>query len=195
MNSVRGSSLRSSGVQLKNVSTSTRVSTPNRRFFNTSRIGALLFSLLVVIGITTAYAKSDARLFRDKGAKSFINAVPQCRQEGGFARNHVVPLSNVTKVIHVDRAVDTEGFRNFILGTEHEFPDLPVFVYFTAEKCNGVSWCGDSNRAEPIVLSAIEKYRPNCVFIVCAVKRSEYHSSKNKRYSMIALDSVPTLQR
>lgn len=116
---------------------------------------------------------------------------------GSTESNHVGANASITKVIHIDMALDDVSLKNIIAGAEHKYSGLPVFVLFTAEKCDGISWCGDSNRAEPILIPTIERYRPNCVLIVCAVKRNEY---KDKSYvyktsPIINLRCVPTLQR
>ena len=146
----------------------------------------LLLPFLAGVGVT-AYT----------GSSRLRSTVARTNCEGEAGSNHVGTNATLTKVIHLDEALDEESFRKIIDGAEHKYPGLPVFVLFTAEKCNGVSWCGDSNRAEPLILSALETYRPDCVLIVCSVKRSEY---KGPVYSyrdspIIKLRSVPTLQR
>ena len=122
---------------------------------------------------------------------------PNHCEEGTEESNLVASSAALTKIIHIHDVLDPTDFENVINGAESKYPGLPVFVLFTAEKCNGVSWCGDSNRAEPILVSTMEKYRPDCVLIVVYVRRSEYRSSmySYRTNPKVKLKSVPTLQR
>jgi hypothetical protein len=52
------------------------------------------------------------------------------------------------------------------------YPQHPIFVLFTAEKIGGRAWCPDCVNAEPIILSALEEFAPECVLISFSVKVS-----------------------
>lgn len=184
MHAIRHYASRSAGSSLVRLSSTTARRPQTFRGATGLR---LLLPFLAGVGVTAYTGNSRLR-------SSFART--DC--EGGDGRsNHVGATAALTKIIHLDDALDEESFRKLIEGAEQKFPGLPVFVLFTAEKCDGVSWCGDSNRAEPLIISALETFRPDCVLVVCAVKRSEY---KGPSYSyrdspIIKLRSVPTLQR
>jgi hypothetical protein len=119
-----------------------------------------------------------------------------CDEAQGKPENAVFSPT-LTKVIQVDEVLNQEALRGIANGAEAKYPGLPVFILFFAEKCDGVSWCGDSNRAEPVILSALNQFRPNCVLIVLTVKRDAYRSAdyEYRQNSDISLKCVPTLAR
>lgn len=151
------------------------------------RLSILPFLLLTSCVTTSSAASSSPASLRQRTASN-------C---GTIEENHIGHSVPLTKVIYIDEALEEAALLNIIAGAEDKFPGLPVFVYFSAEKCNGVSWCGDSNRAEPIVVSALEQNRPRSVLIVCSIQKSAYRGEEYP-YSVstaIGLKTVPTLQR
>jgi thiol-disulfide isomerase/thioredoxin len=105
--------------------------------------------------------------------------------------------ANITSVVAVQNTLSPSEFSKKMQSVEAEFPGKPIFVIFFAEKTNGISWCPDCRRAEPVVAAALEQLCPNSVLVVFNVKRSEYKNLPDYSYKQepIFVKSVPTFSR
>ncbi|XP_028662470.1 thioredoxin domain-containing protein 17 [Erpetoichthys calabaricus] len=89
-----------------------------------------------------------------------------------------------------------QGYEEFTkVVKEHE--DKNVFVYFTGNKNEqGVSWCPDCVKAEPVVRSQMEYLPEDSIFIFCQVgERPYWKDSGNAFKKILKLRGVPTLLR
>lgn len=103
----------------------------------------------------------------------------------------------IHKVIHVENIMNNDEFLSFLTNLSQEYPENPLFFLFTGAKTNGRSWCGDCNRAEPIILATLEEYSPNAVLVVFPVQRELFRSQtfEYRVNPLIQLKCVPTLHR
>ncbi|XP_071994321.1 thioredoxin domain-containing protein 17 [Engystomops pustulosus] len=71
----------------------------------------------------------------------------------------------------------------------------PLYALFCGDKDEqGVSWCPDCVRAEPIVRKALPHLPEGSVFIYCQVgERTYWKDSKNEFKRILKLTGVPTL--
>ncbi|KAK1158260.1 thioredoxin domain-containing protein 17-like [Acipenser oxyrinchus oxyrinchus] len=72
-----------------------------------------------------------------------------------------------------------------------------VFAYFSGSKNEqGVSWCPDCVKAEPIVRGELGYLPPGSVFIYCQVGERPYWKDPNNEFKKtLKLSGVPTLLR
>ena len=105
--------------------------------------------------------------------------------------------ANITSVISVQNTLSPADFAKKLQSVEAEFPGKPIFVIFFAEKTNGISWCPDCRRAEPVIAAALEQLCPDSVLVVFNVIKSEYKNLPGCSYRQepIYVKSVPTFSR
>lgn len=56
--------------------------------------------------------------------------------------------------------------------------DAVVFLLFSGTKQNGISWCGDCVRAEPMIQQAFAGYAEPFVLVTCDVDREPYRTAE-----------------
>ncbi|XP_069766257.1 thioredoxin domain-containing protein 17 isoform X2 [Narcine bancroftii] len=92
--------------------------------------------------------------------------------------------------------VDVSGFEEFVKAVDRN-QGKSIFAYFTGSKgADGVSWCEDCVRAEPIVRAELDKLPEGSVFICCQTgTRPEWKNLENKFRTELKITKVPTLMR
>jgi thiol-disulfide isomerase/thioredoxin len=81
--------------------------------------------------------------------------------------------SNVA-VINISDTFNSSDFDTRINHIFHTYQQDPIFVLFTGEKIKGKSWCPDCTASEPIILSALEEFNPNCALVVFSIQVSNF---------------------
>uniref|UniRef100_A0A8D0G818 Thioredoxin domain-containing protein 17 n=1 Tax=Sphenodon punctatus TaxID=8508 RepID=A0A8D0G818_SPHPU len=71
----------------------------------------------------------------------------------------------------------------------------PIFAYFTGDKdAQGVSWCPDCTKAEPVVRTELHNMPEGSVFVYCQVGDRPYWKDPNNEFRRnLKLTGVPTL--
>ncbi|XP_039613160.1 thioredoxin domain-containing protein 17 [Polypterus senegalus] len=89
-----------------------------------------------------------------------------------------------------------QGYEEFTKVVK-EHKDKNVFAYFTGNKNEqGVSWCPDCVKAEPVVRSQMQYLPEDSIFIFCQVgERAYWKDPKNDFKQILKLRGVPTLLR
>ncbi|KAM4797004.1 thioredoxin domain-containing protein 17 [Rhinophrynus dorsalis] len=87
-----------------------------------------------------------------------------------------------------------QGYEEYCKEVEkHKNQD--VFVYFSGSKnADGVSWCPDCVKAEPVVRGELDSLPEGSVFIYCQVGERPYWKDPNNEFKRnLKLTGVPTL--
>ncbi|XP_005987558.1 thioredoxin domain-containing protein 17 [Latimeria chalumnae] len=90
--------------------------------------------------------------------------------------------------------VNVCGFEGFMEAVE-QHKDKQIFAYFSGSKNEqGVSWCPDCVRAEPVVHGELGHMPEGSVFIYCQVGEKPYWKNPNNEFrEKLNLTGVPTL--
>ncbi|XP_053562270.1 thioredoxin domain-containing protein 17 [Bombina bombina] len=90
--------------------------------------------------------------------------------------------------------VNVHGYEQFCQEVE-KHKGTTVFVYFSGNKnADGVSWCPDCVKAEPVVRGELKNLPEGAVFIYCQVGERPYWKDSNNEFKRnLKLASVPTL--
>lgn len=96
------------------------------------------------------------------------------------------------------RCTDPNQF-NHLLDQASKRVDHTLFILFTGSKnpSNGLSWCPDCVRAEPLINQALSKMDKNVILLECDVDREPYRT-QTYPYRVdprINLRCVPTLMK
>ena len=164
----------------------------NLRFYSairatpgSSRALSYLITLAAGCGFACGYLAGD---------RSIVNCSPENTNCSG---REATISANISEVFEIFQTLSAEDLENKIKDIESKHSGKPIFILFYAEKTDGISWCPDCRRAEPIIISALEKLCPNSILVVVNVNKAEYKSSTNYSYreEPFLLKCVPTFSR
>ncbi|KAM4701401.1 thioredoxin domain-containing protein 17 [Discoglossus pictus] len=90
--------------------------------------------------------------------------------------------------------VKVQGYEEFSKEVE-KHKGKAVFIYFSGSKnAEGVSWCPDCVKAEPVVRGELDNLPEGAVFIYCQVGERPYWKDPNNEFKKnLKLTGVPTL--
>ncbi|NP_001089800.1 thioredoxin domain containing 17 S homeolog [Xenopus laevis] len=90
--------------------------------------------------------------------------------------------------------VKVRGYEEFC-ETVKKYKGKQVFAYFSGNKNDeGVSWCPDCVKAEPVVRGELKSLPEGSVFIYCQVGERPYWKDPNNEFKKkLNLTGVPTL--
>ncbi|CAH2219778.1 Hypothetical predicted protein [Pelobates cultripes] len=92
------------------------------------------------------------------------------------------------------KEVKVEGYQAYCQEVE-KHKGKPVFAYFSGNKnADGVSWCPDCVKAEPVVRGELKNLPDDAVFLYCQVGERPYWKDPNNEFKQVLkLTGVPTL--
>ncbi|XP_069083089.1 thioredoxin domain-containing protein 17 isoform X2 [Pleurodeles waltl] len=90
--------------------------------------------------------------------------------------------------------VKVQGYDEF-MQTVKCFEDKEVFVLFSGNKTEeGISWCPDCVKAEPVIRAELKHLPEGSIFIYCQVGERAYWKDPNNEFKKnLKLTGVPTL--